>query len=332
MPNRSRVTEILNKKQRSGVRRRRIPDVNDIQQLKDLWINSTEATKPAMGNLVPIRMFTLIEVFCRYWIEILIDRGPPCAERASGLKGDLKFDFEVAHSLEGRALTLGQVISHGVSLSNLEAISTAFSTLIADDLFRVLAGTRSRPLMDEQVEPPPMIDDMDALKRRLVRLIEVRHILVHEFPAVPPHEQSELDELFDASEKFLTVMDEALTQLLWGPRYTYTQHDMTREASEKCDAATTALHALCDKIASKWKSKTIYDVQGVWETFKDMEAERQAEGWTGGTGHSLIFYSAAERITQARITELQNWIDDEYFKYGVEGLPDVDATENESLK
>jgi hypothetical protein len=321
MSKRDRLSEIVAIKQRGGARRRRIADLNDLVQLKKLWAATRDDTREIISNLLPIRIVTLIEVLCRYSLEILIDReSSPYAERAARLKIDLKFDFDMVQGLQGRLITLGQLIAHAVPLSNVGNIATAFSTLLDTDLFQLLATTRTRLSIEHDPDGAPIIDDIDVLRKRLARLFEVRHILTHEFPSDPPHRPSELDEFLDAAEKFMNALDEALTQLLFG-QYPISQQAMNRDAHNKSEAASAELEALCDEIAGKWRSPIINKVQRSWKVFQQREAHRRAEGWTGGTAYPAIFHSAAEAIARDRISQLREWIEDEFLTWGMEGVP-----------
>jgi hypothetical protein len=57
-----------------------------------------------------------LRCFLRSWLQRLIDRGAPYVERASKLNLNLKYDFAIAHSLQGGAVSFGELFSHSVSL------------------------------------------------------------------------------------------------------------------------------------------------------------------------------------------------------------------------
>ncbi len=141
--------------------------------------------KELVASLLPARIVTLVEVFCRYWIQRLIDHGAPYVERAAGLKVDVKYDLQLVHSLQGQTISLGLLISNSVSLASVTSIAAIFSTLIGQ-VFYWLKNVRSRMALEHDGDEAPIISDIDAIARMLVRLFEVRHILVHEFPETHP--------------------------------------------------------------------------------------------------------------------------------------------------
>jgi hypothetical protein len=329
MSKRDRISEILAVKHRSGPRRRRrVPNRYDLEQLERFWATSKHDSREIISDLLPIRIVTLIEVFCRYWIEILIDReGSPYAETAANLKIDLKFDFEMVRGLQGRLITLGEVMANALPLTNLPSIATSFSTLLGTDLFPLLANTCHQSSLEHQPNPVPIISDVAILQKRLARLFEVRHIVAHELPADSPHQKVEIDDFFEAAGTFISAMDEALMQLLYPRSGPITQQAMNRDARERSEAASAELEALCAEIEKKSHSRTIHEVQQAWRIFQKQEAHRQAETWTGGTMYPLIFHSSEEAVARSRIAELQNWIENEDFVESNIVVPEIQPFE-----
>jgi hypothetical protein len=80
--------------ERRGRRGGRFPDLNDVQELKNAWAQN-EATNGAklFASLLPARIVTFIEVFSRFWVQKLIDHGPPYAERAVDLKAPIQYNL-----------------------------------------------------------------------------------------------------------------------------------------------------------------------------------------------------------------------------------------------
>jgi len=116
---RDRIAELLSIRQRAG-KYKRAPSKFDLERLKDTWHNQLKGIDPT-DELIPIRIVTILEVFLRHWIEELIDRGAPYVERAAKLKVDVKYDFAIARSLQGGSITLGLLIAHSLSFSQIES-------------------------------------------------------------------------------------------------------------------------------------------------------------------------------------------------------------------
>jgi uncharacterized protein YecT (DUF1311 family) len=311
---RDHIAELLSRRERAGKYRIR-PSKYDLTGLKDTWQKQLKGIGPT-DELILIRVVTILEMFLRHWIEALIDHGAPYVERASKLKVDIKYDFAIAQSLQGGSITLGQLIAHSLSLNRIDSFSSILKTLLDQDLFDAISNTRDPGrVRDEGDVVGPIINDVPWVRRKLARLFEVRHILVHELPRKKPHTVEEVVEFLEAATMFLDATDEELTFRLQG-RYPLTQTEMTGAAREQHEAAMAELEALCKEVAlqtleipGRPKPVTIDRVQLHWLTYKNAEAERQAEMYVGGTIRPTLYHLAAEALTRARISELREWLD-----------------------
>jgi uncharacterized protein YecT (DUF1311 family) len=327
MPSRDRISEILAIRSRSG-RHAVTPTKWDIERLAEIWAQKLKTIEFG-DSLVPIRIVTLVEVCVRGWIEKLVAQGAPYLERAANLKVDLKYDFAIASSLHGQVVTLAQLIAHSVPLGRFENIVSVLQVLLGEDLFASISNVRDQVAVEIKKEPDvPIINDIEDLRRTLGRLFDVRHILVHEFPQVKPHKVSEVDDFLRAATLFVQAVDEMLHARLYG-RYPLTQGAMNRDAAERSAAARNELKALCEKIVQELGAinfpgasvSDINDVQNAWQAFCDAEAARESKEVSGGSMRPLIYSSVAERLTRARIEELQRWLDDkQYFLETMRGL------------
>src|SRR5687768_7320997 len=106
---RSRADEILEKKARKP------RDHFCIMQLEDFQREWAEKYRGArtIGDLVPIRIVTILEVFSREWFAKLIDHGPPYLDHASEIfkANSIKIDFAVSCALQGKTISLGELLA-----------------------------------------------------------------------------------------------------------------------------------------------------------------------------------------------------------------------------
>jgi hypothetical protein len=306
---RDRVAQLMAIKKRSGRKGGRFPDTSDVDQLRELWLNSTES-KEMIAALLPTRLVTLIEVFSRYWIERLVDHGSPYVERAVDLKLSTKIDLPLVHSLHGQTISLGLLISNSVPLSSIEAIVSVFSALLQGDFFDWLRQVRSRSSLEHDGHAAiPIIAGVDRMKRILARLFEVRHMLVHEFPEKLPFAIDEIDEMIETTSTFINAADEGFAQLLYG-LWPLNQQAMNKLARDESRTVERELDRLVDEIAKDSGSDTIAKVHSAWRTFAESEAHRNAEGWEGGSGYPLIYHTGLKKLASDRLRQLQSWIDE----------------------
>jgi hypothetical protein len=301
---RQNIDELMALKKRSGRRGGRFPDGFDVGRLREAWAHCN-GSKELFASLLPARLVTLIEVFCRYWVQKLIEHGPPYDERAIDLKVNIKYDLPLVRSLHGQRISLGFLISNNVTLSEIAAISAIFSILVQTDFFHWLSNVRFRTQLEHDPDGgDPIVTDIDKLKRTLARTLEVRHILIHEFPEKLPFAIAEISEMIDAVDNFIIAADEGFTQLLYG-LYPINQQAMNRKAREESKAIEDELNQLVDDVAKKSESDTIRKVQQVWRAFAEAEAHRNADGFTGGTAYPLFYHTALKALASDRFRQLQ---------------------------
>jgi uncharacterized protein YecT (DUF1311 family) len=296
------VSEIVLIKERAG-KYRRVPSYYDIDRLRSSWETKLKGIEPS-DDLIPIRIVTLVEVFLKHWIETFIDFGAPYVERAAKLGTNIKYDFAIARSLQGGAVSLGQLIAHSVPLSRLDSVCAVFNSLLGRDLFDTIEKTRDR--WRERHEPgiDPIIPDVAHVRRTLGRLFEVRNIIVHEIPEAKVHEATDVAEFLDASSKFMQAAEEEFVFILYN-KVPMSQSEINQDSANRHQQAVEELESLCAKIEAETGSKEIHDVQRTWSAFKKAEADRITQWHLRGSIRPMIWSMTAARITRDRIREIQ---------------------------
>jgi uncharacterized protein YecT (DUF1311 family) len=294
--------------QRAG-KYKRTPSHQDLVSLKRTWESKLKGVSP-VDELLPVKIVTVLEVFLRAWLERLIDLGAPYVERASKLNNlNLKYDFAIAHSLEGGAVSFAELFSHSVSLSDLSSICTTFRQILDKDLFEAIRDQLDRWEVKQSGDGvAPIIQDVANLRRSIGRLLEVRNILVHEIPAERPCEMDDISAFLDSPREFMHASEEYFAFLAYGD-YPMTQAEMNQQAAQEHASAVEELEVLCRTISENTKTNEIYDVQALWRAFKEAEAARQAQRHLGGTIRPMLYSLAAASLTKARIKELQQWLE-----------------------
>jgi hypothetical protein len=175
------------------------------------------------------------------------------------------------------------------------------------DLFQAISKTRDRHELEYEGDAAkPIIKNLVALRSTLVRLFEVRHILVHEFPRSRPYKPADIDLFLEAALVFIQATQEMLLATLYG-RYPISQHDMTVQAKSGAQAALNELDGVVQEVAKF--SPAILEVQKLWDQFKVAEANRHAEGFEGGTAHPMFYFHAEADITNNRVGQLREWLE-----------------------
>ena len=114
MGKRDRTGEILEIKGR-GAKHYALISTN-LEQLRANWQRAS-GTPDCKPDFYVIRAVTILEVFTRNRLAALVNHSKQYAARASLLMKDNKIDFDTLQSIQGRVITLGDIVGHSVPVN-----------------------------------------------------------------------------------------------------------------------------------------------------------------------------------------------------------------------
>src|SRR5216683_2253667 len=137
----------------------------------------------------------------------------PYANRALEFSKNLKIDYALVQSIQGRVVTLGDVVGHSVSVNSFGQMLGYFEILLDNKPLRgSLTSAVDRCVTEiEQKPPSPIISDFDAMAACLSQLFEARHILCHEMPRKPPYSENEIDVFLTEGFRLTKALEEIVT-------------------------------------------------------------------------------------------------------------------------
>jgi uncharacterized protein YecT (DUF1311 family) len=323
MSTRDRTQEILDVKQRDARWNRFGPYA--LENLQREWAKNRKREACAPDFYV-IRAVTLLEVFTRGNLADLIDHGRQFTDRAIDFSKHVKIDFALVRDVQGRTITLGDILAHSVPVNSFGQVVGHFETLL---------GKPVRPLLEVAVDrwdtevmkksKSPIIEDYEATARCLTRLFEVRHILCHEAPRESVYAASEIDEFLDKAIRLAKALHEILTFERFG-LVPLTQTEMNIAANEDLKKTQDEMNRLFSQIEVRvsaadasilsvggainedsWMS-CLKDAQEKWLSYRKAQCEFQTYLNRGGTIMSLLWASEADRLTGLRIADFQSWL------------------------
>jgi uncharacterized protein YecT (DUF1311 family) len=270
-----------------------------------------------------IRAVTIIEVFARRNIASLIDHSEENTQRAVELSKHFKMDFDLVRHIQGRAITLGDIVGHSVPVNSYGQIIGHFETVLGKQLRPLLTQAIDRFAVEREGAPnEPIIRDYDKLSQRLTELFELRHILCHELPLRPVYAEEAIDEFLDHAIQFTKAFEEVLTFEQFG-LVPLTQTDMNIQARDNLLKAEEQMSVILEQLRShvtkndhaadlplpgKWEGTWVScldDAQANWLSYRNAQCEFETYLNRGGTIRSMIWGKTAEKLTKDRITELQ---------------------------
>lgn len=230
---RDRIEEIVARRSRAS----RTNPVShwEIDTLAEQWLVGTGPLYE-VPDFIIIRLVTMLEVFTRTWIATLVDAGEPYVQRAGDLVGgSLKFDFGIVRALAGKQVSVGELVSHSVSINQLSDLETVFTTLTGTKVFPAIAQLADRWASEIDGISDPIIANVEELRRQLAALFAARHIVVHEMPSGKPYEMDDISEFITATRNFVHAVDQYLDTMLNG-NFPLQQQPMNAEAWRRAEA------------------------------------------------------------------------------------------------
>ncbi len=322
MSTRDRTNEILEIKRRDSAGHG-ILSYNLLALSKE-WQNAAKG-QGSLPDFYLIRAVTILEVSTRRQMAQLIDHAKEFTDRAVELSKNFKMDFATVRDIQGRAITLGDIVAHSVPVNAFGQILDYFETLLGKPLRPLLAGAVDRWRTEIEEEPPePIISDFDGLANRLGRLFKIRHILCHELPAKPVYSVTEVGDFLDDAVRFTKALEEVLTFEQYG-LVPLTQTGMNIEVGERLRATEEELNRLLDsvrdhlakfgevpasfnRIGGTWLS-CFNDAQEKWLAYRNAHCDSMTYLSQGGTIRGLLWASDATKITKDRISSLRTWFE-----------------------
>ncbi|ORM54724.1 hypothetical protein HA41_04595 [Pantoea conspicua] len=222
MSKRDLISEIREKNERSNDKY--LHGHLEIYSLKML-LNSTDNTTAL--SLIIIGIASCIEVSVKEAIKKLVDSGEPYLTNSEGLIQ--KFDFSLTKALSKGYITFGDLVSHSVSVSKLENISSHFEKLLSTDKTKlkfdsIISGVQpfvEPDLFDENSDEDNernekrgfIITDSVKILSDIGNIFETRHIVAHEasFDVV---DKEKLEGYIQSAQLFLDALFELVEQII----------------------------------------------------------------------------------------------------------------------
>lgn len=267
-----------------------------------------DKTQRELTRYFPVALIACVEGYFRMAIKDLIDAGEPYLTNAEKPASSIKLDFSVLRAVHGKAITVGELVAHGVQLSRLEHIETTLSSLLGTGFLEALRTTTDRWAHEVRGKPAtPILAKPDEVFADVARTFELRHIICHEIASAYEIESEEVAQCFESCVAFLRAADEFISETIH-PGAPLTQTDMNiaagkslREKQERLAGAVAEFRARLDAA-----ELTAFDEsQAKWQLYCDAWADFVAgERATGGTIWPLIYAGEAEALVVRRLEEI----------------------------
>jgi hypothetical protein len=299
------------------VRNRRASD-NTFSELLSRLSNLEQAFEkrgdfhPEVAKYFPVALVACIEGFFRLTIKELINTKEAYLDSATKLLSNIKFDFNSVKALHGKKITIGDFISHQVSINSLESIDSHLSTLLGKDFLKELPKATDRWARRFEEQSSPILKEPDKIYADVARTFELRHIICHELATKFEFSIQEIERCFLSTVLFLKASEEFLSETLY-PNAPLTQLEMNETAAQELNHLLKDIELLNQQIKSAIEQDRVSDFSKAtiaWQSYMEQWAEFIANYVAaGGSAWPTIYAGAAAAIARPRINELKECLD-----------------------
>jgi uncharacterized protein YecT (DUF1311 family) len=256
----------------------------------------------------PVAIVATMEAYFRSAIKELIDFGPPFSDNAARFD-NAKPDLKTVLSVQGKVVTVGDLIGHLLPFKSVEDIDCNITTIIGQSFLERLKTTQDRWAIEvEGAAPKPIIENSSEVYRDVKETFRLRHVYCHEITRLDRSEFDVIKRCFVNSSLFIKAADQLIWDLV-APNAPLTQSAMNVRASEDLRKAEEQLNEFYSNIVlylDNDEKEEFRASQQTWAAFRELEANSYANRWgKGGTIWPMLNSRRAEQLTLLRVEELK---------------------------
>jgi len=270
-----------------------------------------DKSQSELTRYFPVALIACVEGYFRMAIKELVDAGDPYLRNAEKPASSLKLDFSIVRAVHGKAITVGELVAHGVPLSRLDHIESALTSLIGTGFLEALRSTTNRWAHEVQGKPAtPILSEPDQVFSDVARTFELRHIICHEIASAYEIETDEVARCFQSCMAFLRAADEFVSETIH-PGVPLTQTDMNAAAWRSLAESRVRLEEAVAGVRQRLDAPELAvfnDSQEKWQIYSDAWVAFVAgERAKSGTTWPVVAAGAGEATVQRRLLEVASW-------------------------
>lgn len=208
---RDRIKEILDRREREGKRSDRYSELwnrlTKVLQGLEYLLSAPEGDEGSLELIryIPIALTSCIEWYFKRAIQDLVDAKDQYRRNIQFLT-DAKFDLEAVLAIEGRTVTIGEFVSHLISISSLTDIDNHMSAILGEDFLKKVKKIKFGMLALSEEHRLP-----NSVFSTISDMMKMRHVYCHEIADKPEIDHglaylqvADCVSFFGAVEKFVS--------------------------------------------------------------------------------------------------------------------------------
>ena len=256
----------------------------------------------------PISLVACTESYFRLAIMELIDSGEPYLCNSNELLKKEKFDFDILKALHGQTVSIGEVISHQLSINSLSQVIYVMNSIMACEFPSKVGEVYDRYKVEVQKKSPqPLIRNKDETFRYVERTFQLRHIFCHELATEIKLEEEEIGKCVDHTIIFLEATDELISQALF-PDAPLTQTGMNLASYDDAQREKESLDDLLNQVISllsRKQEEKFREANEAWNKFVQSSIEIEGLEYEGGSMRPTIVNLATARFVRERKRQIE---------------------------
>ena len=306
----SRVRQILEIRQRARFKFReaelgmRLVEIE--RAYRDITLGQTELLR-----YFPITLIASVESFFRMAVKELIDHGEPYLSNAEPLFSKDQYDYDTLKNMHGQVITIGDLVSHHIKISDLSHIVRIMSDLMGCNFKKKLSRVIDRWDVEVKRNPNvPIIADIEITFRHVAETFRLRHIFCHEIASGVTVIKEDIDKCVEHTLLFLRAYNCLISDTIF-PNAPLTQAKMNivsanEYAREKAILDNLILEA--GQVLSEQQNAQLEIANTAWKTFLKASVEIEGLKYDGGSIRPMIESNAAAHFTRERQKHLRDLI------------------------
>lgn len=271
---------------------------------KNIEKNNSEVLK-----YFPVAIVACVEAYFKMAIKELVDKRRDFLPNAIQLLKQ-KIDVDVAVSLDGNEITLGDLVAHSCSYSKFESIESCVSKILGVSFSDELKNVQNRYLNTFFDEPlKPILENPDKTFKSVRKVYELRHIICHEIASSHVFDYDEIQETFEDCVQFLKASEEVMSNTI-EPNFPRTQADMNQKSIEDLEKISEEFANLNQEIIKLLDTNQLDEfnkTNAEWLKFAESWADFESGYFEGGSIRFCIRNSTFAMLYQERFSSLEQY-------------------------
>ena len=216
----------------------------------------------------------------------------------------------MASALQGRRVTVGELVAYSVGLSSFESITRIMSGLLGTEFIDLMKNARDPQSRREQGEnATPLIRSAGGTIAGVKRAFDIRHIICHEAHLGVLVKLAEVKQLCSSCYEFVLASHYGIA-FHRNPKAPLTPEEAYEAASQRVLSLEERIKAVEEQIASKllpMPRRAFRATQQAWRSYVEREAAFDGSLPMNGNRGTLNGKLATETLCSKRLDELQKF-------------------------